>query len=127
MSTQPRPKTLVALPKVHAVTYAVCAVPLALLYTDYAYSMVDIFVPLTGRMGVDTPVDVIISIVFGMITFMTFLPGIAHVHRFGKQFLRKILVLLALLQIAVLVAVYVSGGSYGGWAFPYDEYHPKRL
>lgn len=127
VSSQPRRKTLALLPKVHAATYAVSAIPLALLYTDYTYSMIDIFVPLTGRMGVDTPVDIIISIVFGMISFMIFLPGIAHVHRFGKQFLRRIIVFLAVLQVAVLAAVYVSGGSHGGWAFPYDEYHPKRL
>lgn len=113
--------------QVHDLTYAVCAIPMALLYVDYAYAMIDIFVPLTGRMGVDTPVDVIIAVVFGMITYMTFLPSLAHVHRFGKRVLSKIFVYLLVLQIAVLGTVLVGGGQYGGWWFPYDEYHPKRM
>ncbi|KAG2227737.1 hypothetical protein INT45_004779 [Circinella minor] len=113
--------------KVSGLTYIVCGFPMALVYTDYTYAMIDIFVPLTGRMGVDTPVDIIIAIVFGMVTFMTTLPSLAHVHRFGKRFLRKILVILTIFQVAVLGAVVARGGVYGGWAFPYDEYHPKRL
>ena len=100
---------------------------LSLLYSDYAYSLVDIFVPLTGRMGVDTPVDLIVAFIYGMIIFMVSLPSVAHVHRFGKKLLKKIVILLLLAQTAILVAVYVGGGSYGGWAFPYDELHPKRL
>ncbi|KAF7728296.1 hypothetical protein EC973_006471 [Apophysomyces ossiformis] len=120
-------KSKVRVPKVHALTYAVTVLPLALLYTDYAYSLIDIFVPLTGRMGVQTPVDVIVAIIFGMISFMISLPSIAHVHRFGKSFLARILVLLLLAQTAVLTAVVLGGGSYGGWSFPYDELHPKRI
>lgn len=114
-------------PKIHSITYAISCIPLALLYTDYTYAMIDIFVPLTGRMGVDTPVDIIIGIVFGMVNYMTVLPSLAHIHRFGKQCLRKILIGLALFQVAILAIVMIQGGSYGGWAFPYDEYHPKRL
>lgn len=113
--------------RVHWSTYVLSATPLALIYTDYTYALIDIFVPLTGRMGVQTPVDVIIAIVFGMITFMTFLPGLAHVHRFGKAMLRKILIWAALAQVVVLGLVLATGGTYGGWAFPYDEMHPKRV
>ncbi|KAI9266828.1 hypothetical protein BDA99DRAFT_506777 [Phascolomyces articulosus] len=120
-------KGVVWKPKVSGLTYIVCAFPMALLYTDYTYAMIDIFVPLTGRMGVDTPVDIIIAVVFGMVTFMTALPSLAHVHRFGKRFLSKVLVFLTIFQVAILGAVIARGGSYGGWAFPYDEYHPKRL
>ncbi|KAI9497389.1 hypothetical protein BDB00DRAFT_804285 [Zychaea mexicana] len=120
-------KSVVWKPQISGLTYIVCAFPMTLLYTDYTYAMIDIFVPLTGRMGFDTPVDIIIAVVFGMVTFMTTLPSLAHVHRFGKRFLRKILVALVMLQVAVLGAVVIRGGTYGGWAFPYDEFHPKRL
>ncbi|KAL0095054.1 hypothetical protein J3Q64DRAFT_1653385 [Phycomyces blakesleeanus] len=114
-------------PKVHKLTYLFTVFPIALLYNGYSYSLIDIFVPLTGRMGVDAPVDLIVSIMFGMVTFMTTLPTLAHVHRFGKKFLGKIIVFLVAIQSLVLVSVMISGGKYGGWAFPYDELHPKRI
>ncbi|KAI7894554.1 uncharacterized protein EV154DRAFT_437984 [Mucor mucedo] len=115
------------LPQVGTTAYILSGSALALFYSDYAYALIDIFVPLTGRMGVETPVDLIVAIIYGMIVYMLTLPYVAHVHRFGTKVLKKTLVLLLLAQTAVLVAVYVGGGSYGGWAFPYDELHPKRL
>ncbi|KAI8370366.1 uncharacterized protein BYT42DRAFT_582089 [Radiomyces spectabilis] len=114
-------------PKVHKLTYAISVFPLALLYTDYSHALVDIFVPLTGRMGVDTPVDIIVAIIFGMVSFMIFLPSVAHVHRFGKQLLFRILLGLVLVQMAVLGSVLLNGNHPGGWAFPYDDMHPKRI
>ncbi|KAI7862013.1 hypothetical protein BDF14DRAFT_1861093 [Spinellus fusiger] len=114
-------------PKVHSLTYLLSVFPVALLYNSYTYFLIDIFVPLTGRMGVETPVDSIISILFGMVTFLTTIPILAHVHRFGKAVLAKVLFVLLALQGAVLVVVLLSGGSYGGWAFPYDDLHPKRI
>ncbi|KAI9008790.1 hypothetical protein CLU79DRAFT_800107 [Phycomyces nitens] len=125
MSGQKRNK--IRQPKVHKLTYLLSVFPIALLYNGYSYSLIDIFVPLTGRMGVDAPVDLIVSIIFGMITFMTTLPTIAHVHRFGKKFLGKIIVFLVIAQAFVLVGVMVTGGKAGGLAFPYDELHPKRI
>ncbi|CAO3690015.1 unnamed protein product [Rhizopus microsporus] len=115
------------LPQVSHVTYSVTSFVLAFLYADYAYALVDLFVPLTGRMGVDTPVDVIVAVIYGMIVFMVSIPSIAHVHRFGKGVIKKMVILLLLFQTAVLTAVYIGGGTFGGWAFPYDELHPKRL
>jgi hypothetical protein len=120
-------KSKIYLPQVGTLAYIVSGFILSLLYSDYAYALVDIFVPLTGRMGVDTPVDLIVAFIYGMIIFMVSLPSVALVHRFGKKVLKKIIILLLLAQTSVLVAVYVGGGSYGGWAFPYDELHPKRL
>ncbi len=115
------------LPQVSSAVYVLCSFLLSFLYSDYAYALVDLFVPLTGRMGVETPVDIIVAVIYGMIVFMVSLPSVAHVHRFGKAVLKKIIILLLLFQTAVLVAVYVGGGTFGGWAFPYDELHPKRL
>ncbi|KAI8083071.1 uncharacterized protein BX664DRAFT_339762 [Halteromyces radiatus] len=120
-------KSLVTQPKIHMWTYAIATFLLAFIYSDNVFALIDIFVPLTGRMGVDTPVDIIISIIFGSISFMGCLPSLAHVHRFGKRFLAKILVWIMLAQTAILLSVMVYGGSPGGWAFPYDEMHPKRL
>ncbi|OBZ86311.1 putative endoplasmic reticulum metallopeptidase 1 [Choanephora cucurbitarum] len=115
------------LPQVGTGAYVASSFVLSLLYSDYAFALVDIFVPLTGRMGVDTPVDAIVAVIFGMIIFMISLPSVAHIHRFGRHVLKKLLTLLAILQVTVLVAVYIGGGHEGRWAFPYDELHPKRL
>ncbi|CAO3581620.1 unnamed protein product [Absidia cylindrospora] len=114
-------------PKIHLWTYAISTLPLTFFYSDNVFALIDIFVPLTGRMGVDTPVDVIISIIFGSVSFLICLPSVAHIHRFGKQYLAKILVVIAIGQAAILLSVIACGGSPGGWAFPYDELHPKRL
>ncbi|KAI8070896.1 hypothetical protein BC940DRAFT_235259 [Gongronella butleri] len=114
-------------PKIHTLTYLIAAFPLAFIYSDNVFALIDIFVPLTGRMGIDTPVDVIISIIFGSIAYMFCLPALAHIHRYGQRVLSKILVILVLFQVSILALVVVCGGSPGGWAFPYDEMHPKRL
>ncbi|KAI8997490.1 hypothetical protein BDB01DRAFT_840777 [Pilobolus umbonatus] len=124
--SRPEPSKIF-LPQVGMVAYALIAFGISLFYSDYTYALVDIFVPLTGRMGVDTPVDIIVGIIYGMIVYMTSLPTVAFVHRFGKKTLKKIIVLLLILQAAVLVAVYVGGATTTGWAFPFDELHPKRL
>ncbi|KAI9484020.1 MAG: hypothetical protein EXX96DRAFT_560529 [Benjaminiella poitrasii] len=117
----------VYMPQVGHGAYVLCAATLSMLYTDYAFALVDIFVPLTGRMGVDTPVDIIIAIIYGMITYMISLSTLVHIHRFGKRVLKKILILLLLTEVAVLTAVYGGGRHADGWAFPYDTLHPKRL
>lgn len=120
-------KYMASQPKIHTWTYAIATLPLTFIYSDNIYALIDIFVPLTGRMGVDTPVDVIISVIFGSVSFFGCLPSMAHIHRFGKKTLAKILALVMLAQLAILISVVVSGGSPGEWAFPYDEMHPKRL
>ncbi|KAI8338731.1 hypothetical protein BC941DRAFT_460874 [Chlamydoabsidia padenii] len=114
-------------PKIHCWTYAVATLPLTFIYSDNIYALIDIFVPLTGRMGVDTPVDIIISVIFGSVSFFGCLPSMAHIHRFGKGALAKVLTCVMIGQLAILLSVIVYGGSPGGWAFPYDEMHPKRL
>ncbi|CAO3577048.1 unnamed protein product [Absidia cylindrospora] len=126
-STLPDVKYRLPEPKIHLWTYAISTLPLTFIFSDNIYALIDIFVPLTGRMGVDTPVDVIISIIFGAVAFFGCLPSMAHVHRFGKNYLAKVLICVAIGQLAILMSVIVSGGTPGGWAFPYDEMHPKRL
>ncbi|CAM0140646.1 hypothetical protein VKS41_006671 [Umbelopsis sp. WA50703] len=108
-------------------TYLISVFPLSFIYIDYVFSLIDIFVPLTGRMGIDTPVDNIVAFIFGMVTFMLTTPFQAHAHKYGKKVLAKVIGLLFVFQLAVITSVIYSGASYGGWAFPYDELHPKRL
>jgi hypothetical protein len=108
-------------------TYLISGFPLSFIYIDYVFALIDIFVPLTGRMGIDTPVDNIVAFIFGMITFMISPPVMAHAHRFGKKVLVKVVGILFIVQVAITISAIYSGGSYGGWAFPYDELHPKRL
>ncbi|KAI8340698.1 hypothetical protein BC941DRAFT_371108 [Chlamydoabsidia padenii] len=120
-------KYMVPEPKLGIWTYTISTLPLCFMYSDSVYALIDIFVPLTGRMGVDTPVDIIIAIIFGAVSFFGFVPSLAHTHRFGKKCLAKVLAFVMVAQIAILLSVLVCGGSPGGWAFPYDEMHPKRL
>ncbi|ORX49385.1 hypothetical protein DM01DRAFT_1338070 [Hesseltinella vesiculosa] len=114
-------------PLVHSLTYAFACLPLAFIYSDNVFALIDLFVPLTGRMGVDTPVDAIISIIFGSIAYMWCLPALAHLHRFGQRVLSRIVIGLLVLQVLILALIVVCGGSATSWAFPYDELHPKRL
>jgi hypothetical protein len=108
-------------------TYMISVFPLSFIYIDYVFSLIDIFVPLTGRMGIETPVDNIVAFIFGMVTFMLSPPVMAHAHKFGKAVLAKTIGILFIAQVAITISVIYSGGAYGGWAFPYDELHPKRL
>ncbi|KAF9429426.1 hypothetical protein BGZ76_001318 [Entomortierella beljakovae] len=85
-----------------------------------AFSLFDLVVPLTGRIGVDAPVDHIIAIMTGFVT-LSFNPSLlAFSHRFGRHSLKKAISLLVILQIAIIL---VCSAIFS----PYDTLHPKRL
>ncbi|KAF9926426.1 hypothetical protein FBU30_003991 [Linnemannia zychae] len=91
------------------------------LYGAYlGFSLFDLIVPLTGRIGVTAPVDNVMAIVTGFGVFFINPPILAFSHRFGMSVLKKVIVGLILLQIVVLLV---------GLAVltPYDTMHPKRV
>ncbi|KAG0047615.1 hypothetical protein BGZ83_007344 [Gryganskiella cystojenkinii] len=106
--------------RVDYTTYFVTAAMPTAYFSFVCYSLLDIFIPLTGRIGVDAPVDHIVAVLTGFITFVFCPPVLAMAHRFGSAVLRKTVVslLLAHLAILLLTSIFIT---------PYDEFHPKRV
>ncbi|KDR80962.1 hypothetical protein GALMADRAFT_1358006, partial [Galerina marginata CBS 339.88] len=91
----------------------------ALSGTMLLLGVVDVFVPLTGRIGAEAPADNIVAIItasLGAISFPLVLP---FAHRFGRARLLRGIVLLSVAMTG-LVAFYAT-------MEPFDEMHQKRL
>ncbi|KAI8356061.1 hypothetical protein B0O80DRAFT_401189 [Mortierella sp. GBAus27b] len=102
-----------------ATYFIASAIPTA-YFSSVCFSLLDLFVPLTGRIGVDAPVDHIMAVMSGLVTFVFCPPIVAFSHRFGRAVLKQIvLVLLVLHIISVLISSAVM--------YPYNELHPKRV
>ncbi|KAG0006003.1 hypothetical protein BGZ79_010651 [Entomortierella chlamydospora] len=85
-----------------------------------AFSLYDLIVPLTGRIGVDAPVDHIIAIMTGF-TIVSFSPPLlAFSHRFGCSSLKRAISRLVVLQIVIILVC-------SAILTPYDTLHPKRV
>ncbi|KAF9990085.1 hypothetical protein BGZ75_003632 [Mortierella antarctica] len=90
-------------------------------YTSFVcFSLLDMFIPLTGRIGVDAPVDQIVATMSGFVTFVFCPPLLAFSHRFGRAALKKIV--LGLFMAHIIFVLISSAVMY-----PYDELHPKRV
>ncbi|KAG9320534.1 hypothetical protein KVV02_004918, partial [Mortierella alpina] len=90
-------------------------------YTSFVcFSLLDMFIPLTGRIGVDAPVDQIVATMSGFVTFVFCPPLLAFSHRFGRAALKKIV--LGLFMAHIILVLISSAVMY-----PYDELHPKRV
>ncbi|KAF9577743.1 hypothetical protein BGW38_006850 [Lunasporangiospora selenospora] len=89
-------------------------------FSFVCFSLLDMFIPLTGRIGVDAPVDHIVAVMSGFVTFVFCPPLLAFTHRFGRAVLKKMI--LALLTWH-LIAILISSATLN----PYDEFHPKRV
>ncbi|KAF9925977.1 hypothetical protein FBU30_004330 [Linnemannia zychae] len=84
------------------------------------FSVFDIFIPLTGRIGVDAPVDHIVAVLTGFLTFVFCPPILAFSHRFGHSVLKRIVIGLI---VAHFIIVLLSSSLNSA----YDEFHPKRV
>ncbi|KAJ3100878.1 hypothetical protein HDU97_001868 [Phlyctochytrium planicorne] len=106
---------------IHPLAYAVAYPIVASFGIHHLLTGLAVFVPLSGRIGVDAPVDVIVGGLVGLMTTISFsavvLPLSARVSR--KTLIRA---WLATTAIAVLVAAAFATSS-----FPYDDQHPKRI
>ncbi|KAG0205995.1 hypothetical protein BGX28_002497 [Mortierella sp. GBA30] len=91
------------------------------LYSSYGiFSLYDMLVPLTGRIGVDAPVDLVVAVVTGFGVFMFCPPLLAFSHRFGRVVLKRLVIGLVLLHLFVVL---ISSSLM----YPYNELHPKRV
>ncbi|KAI9363383.1 hypothetical protein DFJ73DRAFT_772912 [Zopfochytrium polystomum] len=99
-------------------SYIVACLPWALL-SFFARMAVTLFVPLTGRLGIETPGDIVLGFLAGLIFSVGSLPMMALSGRFSSRGLRRLLTAVAAGALAVAVVMANT--------FPFDEAHPKRL
>ncbi|KAG0033901.1 hypothetical protein BGZ81_006922 [Podila clonocystis] len=100
--------------------YFVSAMMPTAYFSFVCFSLLDIFIPLTGRIGVDAPVDHIVAVLTGFIIFVFCPPLLAFAHRFGRVMLKKLVVFLLVTHLLILLVTSV-------FIQPYDELHPKRV
>ncbi|KAF9204115.1 hypothetical protein BGZ49_005664 [Haplosporangium sp. Z 27] len=101
-------------------TYFVASAIQTFYCSHLAFSLYDLIVPLTGRIGVDAPVDHIIGIMTGF-TIVSFSPPLlAFSHRFGRSSLKRVISGLIIFQIAIILVC-------SAILSPYDTLHPKRV
>ncbi|KAF9180962.1 hypothetical protein BGZ50_005791 [Haplosporangium sp. Z 11] len=101
-------------------TYFIASLLPTAYFSFVCFSLLDMFIPLTGRIGVDAPVDHIVAVMSGFITFVFCPPLLAFSHRFGRAVLKRIILGLV---VAHLIMVLISSAVM----HPYDELHPKRV
>ncbi|KAI9357667.1 hypothetical protein DFJ73DRAFT_820656 [Zopfochytrium polystomum] len=94
------------------------AVPFAMLAFQ-ARSFSTLFVPLAGRLGAATPVDVVVGVVAGLIGAFGALRLVPLCARFSTRGLRRAFWISAWI---LLGAVAIMSAS-----FPFDQSHPKRV
>lgn len=81
----------------------------------------DIFTPLTGRMGKDAPSEFIIATLSVAVAFVMAPPIVPLFHRLPRRNQLQILIILGVIQ-TVTVLFMISPA----WS-PYDSMHPKRI
>jgi hypothetical protein len=92
-------------------------VPFALNF-KHALAGLNLFVPLTGRMGPNTPVDVIVGVVVGFGGTHLLPLFVSWSARLSVKVLRRIWIKW-LVMYGIVVAVFAFA------SFPYDSAHPK--
>ncbi|GJJ70497.1 hypothetical protein EMPS_02846 [Entomortierella parvispora] len=101
-------------------TFIVASAIQTVYYMYLVYSLFDLIIPLTGRIGVDAPVDHIVAVMTGVAVFSLNPPILAFAHRFGRGVLKTIIISLVAIQIAILIVSAVT-------LTPFDTMHPKRI
>ncbi|BGP44460.1 hypothetical protein JCM10450v2_000274 [Rhodotorula kratochvilovae] len=97
----------------HLLTYIVGQSLPLLIGVEGIIGFLDLFVPLTGRLGAEAPVDFIIATLVGAL--------LPFCHRWGASFTARLAVFFLLLS-----AFSVGWFTRPSWS-PYDAAHPKRL
>ncbi|KAG0099208.1 hypothetical protein BGZ93_008692 [Podila epicladia] len=106
--------------RVDYTAYFVSAMMPTAYFSFVCFSLLDIFIPLTGRIGVDAPVDHIVAVLTGFIVFVFCPPVLAFAHRFGRVMLKKLVIFLVFAHVLILLITSI-------FIQPYDELHPKRV
>ncbi|KAG7087620.1 hypothetical protein E1B28_013568 [Marasmius oreades] len=100
-------------------TYAVGQVfPLA-VGTMCAYPILDVFVPLAGRLGTDAPTDNIMATIVSVLGAISFPLIPPFIRRFDRSVLVRSVSLLSIVT-AITIAVFAARD-------PYDSMHQKRI
>lgn len=110
-----RPRTTVDFP----FAYMLLGAANVILGVEAVTSILDIFVPLTGRMGREAPTEIIIAILSSMLVFLFTPTTVPFFHRFSRIIQRRILLALLVLS-GTMMAVFAARNAY-------DAEHPKRL
>ncbi|GAA5899500.1 Pff1p [Sporobolomyces salmoneus] len=106
---------------VNLITYIAGQILPILLGVEGIIGFLDLFVPLTGRLGADAPVDFIIATLTSAVGFLIVPMFLPFIHRFGASFTARLVVLFTLTTIISL-----SFFTRSSWS-PYDAQHPKRI
>ncbi|GAA5932298.1 hypothetical protein JCM1841_005187 [Sporobolomyces salmonicolor] len=106
---------------VHLATYVVGETLPLLLGVEGIVGFLDLFVPLTGRLGSEAPVDFIIASLTAGVGFLVIPMLLPFCHRFGASFTARLVLLLTFLTAGSL-----SWFTRPSWG-PYDAEHPKRI
>ncbi|GAA5957518.1 hypothetical protein JCM3765_001166 [Sporobolomyces pararoseus] len=106
---------------INLMTYLVGQILPILLGVEGIIGFLDLFVPLTGRLGADAPVDFIIATLTSAVGFLIIPMFLPFIHRFGASFTARLLVLLTFTTVLSL-----SFFTRSNWS-PYDSQHPKRI
>ncbi|KAK4701094.1 hypothetical protein P7C70_g5142, partial [Phenoliferia sp. Uapishka_3] len=92
-----------------------------LLGVEGLVGLLDLFVPLTGRMGADAPADLIIATLTTGIGFLAVPMILPFCHRFGAVTTSRM----------ALALTFITAGTMGWFTRPswtvFDREHPKRL
>ncbi|KZO92928.1 hypothetical protein CALVIDRAFT_540603 [Calocera viscosa TUFC12733] len=102
-------------------TYAVGSIMPLVAGSEALASFLDIFVPLTGRLGRDAPVEYIIATIVSFLVFYMVPFVLPFAHRFGRPALRTITLVLLGITVAI-VAVFAAPG----WR-EFDAMHQNRF
>ncbi|KAG6810478.1 hypothetical protein H0H92_011713 [Tricholoma furcatifolium] len=81
--------------------------------------VIEVFVPLTGRMGGDAPADNLIATIVSAIGALSLPLVIPFAHRFGQRALRRGVTYMSVVTV-VVTAVFMM-------RVPFDDMHQKRL
>lgn len=82
-------------------------------------AFLDIFVPLTGRMGKEAPTEIIIAVLSAFCTYVFMPTLVPFFHRWSRDTQRR-MILVLLFASTLTIAIFAS------W-MPYDAEHPKRI
>ncbi len=107
--------------ELHLATYAIGQVSPLLLGVEGLVGFLDLFVPLTGRMGADAPADVIVASLVVGIGYLAVPMVLPFVHRHGPKAASR-------LAIGLTFIIAFTLGWFTRPSAPiYDHAHPKRI
>ncbi|KAI8922547.1 hypothetical protein DFJ77DRAFT_447028 [Powellomyces hirtus] len=104
---------------IHPAAYIAAALPFA-ISTELTTGTLNLFVPISGRTGADTPSDVIVAVLTGALLFLHFYLLLPLTHRLSPAAANRSAKMVALVGLLV-VAIFVLAVK------PFDTMHPKRV